>query len=281
MTIETDEENQLAIFETDIKNRLESALPALYWNNVRVVDNKTTRLAIDDLSYRAQSSIQDDVAALQLASRGWLEVYDATLLTNTLAEKMHSFLETLNRKKSLLIFPGNGSQVVRDLLPEDILKGVTSVCVPTRRIVNSKTGAVEGVEIGEKNTIRKRISENAPETIIVFDDVIVTGTTLTTIQQIVPLRKAEWFAAALMTLSPLQKRSRPASNCGIQGYKSVITPIVYQGTIGIPPLNSISTLIGESKKSQTVREQYIEKYVEDKSVFLMAVKQIREKLRKE
>ena len=79
----------------------------------------------------------------------------------------------------------------------------------------------------------------------------------------------------MMTLSPIQNRQRSKeSACGIDGYSSITCPIVYQGTTGTPPLNSLSNFIGVSEKSEMVRERYIQKYVKDIDSFKEAIKQI-------
>ncbi|MCL5746700.1 MAG: phosphoribosyltransferase domain-containing protein [Patescibacteria group bacterium] len=279
MTIDVRDKNQLDILERDMQTRLRRDYPALYWDRFVLVDTSNTRLAIDDISYRAQISLQEDIETSQVACRGWLEVYDAQDLTFALDRKLETLLRTVNKKKTVLIFPGAGAQVVKELLPQELTDGLNTVEIPTQRVVNPKTGSIEEVELGEKNRVRRALSDTKAETVIVLDDVIVTGATLKTIQQTFPMKHLEWFACALMTLSPLRRRNKSKNQCGVEGYKAVTSPVIYQGITGIPPLNSLSMLIGNSNKSRSVRDKYLENYVDDKETFLEAIQMMRGKVK--
>lgn len=259
-----------------LREKIEKEYPALYANGVLVVDTQITRLAIDDVSYRANSPIQDAIETLALACRGWIEVYDAKMLTDVLSEKLDSLFRAIDKGRTVVIFPGNGAQVVRDLLPINILTDLSSVDVKTERRINTRTGAVEGVEIGGKTQVRELIAATRATTIIVLDDVIATGTTLTALREAFPVRNIEWFGGSLLML--VQSRKKATSRSGVEGYNAIITPIAYQGTTGIPALNSLSTLIGDSEKSKTVRSKYLLNYVEDRDTFIETSERIRRTL---
>lgn len=263
----------LGVKETLLKDRISKEYPALYMDRFLLVDATQTRLVIDDISYRTETPIQDDIETLALSCQGWMEVYDAKKLTLGLAERIQGLFRVLNTRRTLVIFPGEGAQVVKDLLPEDSTEGVTTVDVGTERVV-SKTGAVEGVELTGKTQVREAIGDVNPEAVVVLDDAIVTSATLTAVRNAFPVRKAAWYAGSLMTLSPLQ-RKLGISVSGVEGYTGIITPIVYQGTNGIPAVNSLSTLVGDSQKSQIVRSAYMDKYVEDQESFLATVEQLK------
>src|SRR3989344_168576 len=247
------------VVERDTGKKVERDYPRLYMDKLKLVDTQSTRLAIDDVSYCAKESIQEYIELLALSCKGWLEVYDAESLIQGLSQKIGEFLTVLDKEKSLLIFPGNGAKVLKDLMPEELVGGFPSIEISTQRKVDPQTGAVLGVDIIRKPKIDTKI-----DNILIVDDVIATGTTLRAIKDSISLRNANWFACSMMTLSPIQNRQRSKeSACGIDGYSSITCPIVYQGTTGTPPLNSLSNFIGVSEKSEMVRERYIQKYVKD------------------
>lgn len=277
MRVDTRERNQLFQLENDAINKLQRDFPSLYWDRFVFIDTSTTRLGIDDISYRTSSSIQEDVELMQIACKGWLEIIDAKDLTRALEEKLKKLFRALNPRKTIVVFPGIGAQVVKDLLSEDLTKGMGIINISTKRIV-SRNGSIQGVELYGKTALRQEVTDRKTETIVVVDDVIVTGSTLTAIQSAVPARNIEWFGASLMALSPLQGRGAKTAS-GVEGYKSIITPVVYQGLTGIPPLNSLSTLVGASPKSEIVRGDYIMNYVNDIETFMNAVNQIQEKMK--
>ena len=274
---ENDSQRKIKIIEQDAQSRLYRDFPTLYWNEFLVVDSPRVRISIDDISYRTSCPIGDDIATLQLACKGWLKIYDARELTNRLAEKLATLLHTVNKKKTILIFPGNGALAVKNLLSKELLDGMILVEIPTQRKIN-QDGTVNGVELAGKTAVRERISQQKSETIIIVDDVIVTGSTLIAIRNAFPTRNLGWFGASPMMLSPLQRKIKSKNESGVEGYRSIISPIVYQGLAGIPPLNSLSTLIGNSEKSQTVRRKYMQDYVEDEKRFQEAVGSIRAKI---
>lgn len=273
---EKDLQEKIKIIEQDTQDRLRKDFPALYWGKIIVVNSPRVRLGIDDISYRAGSPLENDIETLQLTCKGWLEIYDAKNLAYVLSEKLSTLLRTINKKKTILIFPGNGARVVRNLLPEELLDGIVPIEIPTQRKVN-QNGTINGIELDGKTVVRETIAQRKAETILVMDDVIVTGSTLNAIQQAFPMRNLEWFGASLMMLSPLQRRGKSKIDSGVEGYNSIISPVIYQGITGIPPLNSLSTLIGNSEKSQVVRRSYMQDYVEDKEAFLKAVYNIQQK----
>lgn len=270
---------RIEAIEQSAKNRLLTDYRALFWEQLVVVNSPHTRLAIDDISYKTKYSIEDDIEMLQLVCKGWLEIYDASNLTFALEQKLRPLVTAINPRKTVVIFPGNGAQVVKELLDGEILDKVASVSVPTQRMIDTKTKTLTGVQIENKNAVRKVLSDISPETILVLDDVIATGTTLTMLQQAFPTRKAEWLAASLMMLSPLQRKGKLKNDSGVEGYQSIISPVIYQGITGTPPLNSLSTLIENSEKSQLVRRNYMRDYVEDEGAFQAVIGNMQKKLK--
>ncbi len=269
--------DQMAILEADTTGRLRRDFPSLYLDSLKLIDTSTTRLGIDDVWFKMGFSINDELEMLQLACKGWLEMYNGENLVYSLKEKLEPLFRVLNKRKTILVFPGTGSKFIKTLM-QDAICEMGIVEIPTQRKVNA-SGVVEGVELGEKTVFRETVANRKAENIVVIDDVIVTGSTLKTIQQAFPMRGLEWFGASLMMLSPLQRREKTKIDSGVEGYKSIIAPIIYQGITGIPAVNSLSTLIGESEKSKMVRAKYIRDYVEDEQVFLQVVDTLQNKLK--
>lgn len=139
--------------ECVLRERLKKEFPALYMDKFVLVDTAESRLAIDDISYRSSSTIQDDIESLALSCKGWVEVYDAKGLTLALAQKLRALFRAADMKRTLVIFPGNGARVVKDLLPEDVTDDLTTISIPAQRIIDTRTRKVERVEL-----IGKRIS---------------------------------------------------------------------------------------------------------------------------
>lgn len=265
--------------EEEIKYKLSNEYSALYMDRFLLIDTRTTRLMIDDISYRATAPSQEDIETLALSCKEWIEIYDAKSLTMALSNKTSGLFGAINKRRTLVIFPGSGAKTVMDCLPEGLINGIKAVPISTQRIINEKTGAVEKIDLAGKTQVREAIREINAETIIVLDDIIVTGSTLTTIRDTFLTRGIEFFAGSLMMLSPLQNRNKLGkSSSGVAGYTSIISPIVYQGTNGIPPLNSLSTLIGNSEKSSVVRRKYMDNYVTEPKSFLAAVKELQTKV---
>lgn len=268
----------IEILEDQARTRLGRDYPNLYYDRLSLIDPKRQRFVIDDISYRAQGSVEDALEYLMLACTGDVLAYDAYQLSRGLAGKVDGLLRASNRRKTVVMFPGSGAQTVKDLLPEGLLDGTIVVEVPTQRRVDQR-GTVEGVAVGDVTRVRKIFSDTRPEGVIVIDDVIATGSTLYALREQFPGRNIEWNAAVLMSLSPIQRRGLNSTRSGVDGFGSVVTEIVYQGVSGIPAVNSLSTLTGDSEKSRAVRERYMAEYVADPDIFTEAVTALQEKMK--
>lgn len=264
------------VLRSDAKQRLARDYPYLYMDEFLLVDNRSCRFAIDDVSYRARNPVEEYIEFLFVACKGDVQVFEASKLTTALTKRIERLLTVVIPQRTVVLFPGEGAQTVRKLLPEALLEGITVVSVPTQRKVDARTKTVDGVTISDVTQIRKQLSDMKINTIIVLDDVIATGETLSTLREAFPGRNVDWYAGAFFARSPLQNRGRAVSPSGIEGFKSVLTPIVYQGINGIPGLNSLSTLTGSSDKSKSVRKRYMDDYVTDPDIFLEMVQQLQQ-----
>lgn len=264
----------LSILQAEAEKRLAQNFPTLYREELTMIDPKSTRLVIDDISYRAVQPVTEALEFLFLACQGEVQSYDARRQTRMLASKIARLKSVLNTKRTMVIFPGNGGQVVKDLLPADLLTDMAVVSIPVTRSVNPKTKAIEGVTVAGVTQARKIISDARISAFVVIDDAIVTGSTLTALRESLPMRGSEWYAGGLFMLSPIQNKGKAKGPSGVEDFNSIIAPTVYQGVSGIPALNSLSTLIGSSEKSKAVRSRYIRDFVEDPGMFTEMVQQL-------
>jgi hypothetical protein len=202
---------------------------------------------------------------------GELAIFDIKKLVETQAQQLNLFLQTRSTNNVLLVFPGEGGQVIKRLLLP-LLPPVSETQVldlQCERIVES--GRVLGVRV---NALDKPLIVPNKQDIIVIDDVIVTGSTLNAIRETITEQSfkealPQFFASSLFTLSP-QKTRRYGNNgkpAGIFGYNTILTAALYEGESGTPPLNTISTFIGSSPKSKEVIQRYASKYAANIDLF--------------
>ncbi|MCL5091317.1 MAG: hypothetical protein M1342_00630 [Patescibacteria group bacterium] len=273
---ETQRACRLAALKQEMDGKLERDFPKLYKDESVLIETPSTRIAVDDLSWKARQSIAEALEFLFVACSGEIVSYDVRRQGQKLVEKLVRLMTVLDRKKTLAIFPGDGAQAVKEQLPEKLLSGLMAVDLPVRREVDARTKTVKGVTVADVTKIRKLIADGKFNTFLVLDDVIATGATASAIRAAFPVKNGQWYAGSLLMLSPLQNRSRAAGPSGLAGYGSIIAPTVYQGTAGIPAVNSVSTLIGTSEKSVAVRNRYINDFVIDQPIFTEMVQQLRQ-----
>lgn len=255
------------IIRADIEQRLSRDFPALYRDELCIIDSNNNRLVIDDISYKADTSIEESLELLFLSCSGDVQSFDARRQAQLLGEGMERLVTVLDPKRTMVLFPGNGAQVVQDLLPTALFADMQVLSVPTVRTIDPKTKAVQGVSIANVTKMRKIVGDKKIRNVVVVDDVIMSGTTLSAIRQALSIRNADWYAGSFFMLSPIQNKGRATTPSGVDGYKVIITPTLYQGTTGIPAVNSLSTLIGSSEKSEAVRKRYMTDFVEDSALF--------------
>lgn len=265
-------------YESELRRKYSS----IYFERFTLVDTNKSPLIIDDVSYRisqtagAEVEMGFELMRMAILSGGDIERYDATSLTQVLAQQTQRFLDGMDPKKTVVIFPGSGAKTVKDIFSSESMDRLQTVTVNAKRKIDPRTNAVTGVEIGNKSQAKEAIADIRPSSIVVVDDTIATGATLRAVQDAFPSRNAQWYALSLMTLSPTQNRSNGKCDSGVEGYTSVVSPIVYQGTTGKPSLTSLSSIIGTTEKSQLVRQRFCERFIEEKDAFTEAIKALQQ-----
>lgn len=251
------------------KERLKREYPSLQYQQFILLDDDY-RIFIDDISLPNDDSILIHQKIEQLASAcsGGTYIYSINDLTNQLKKQLNTMLENMQKNSVLLIFPGEGSQSVKKLLFNDMALYKT-IDIPARRKIDTSSGKVEGVDILIQDNFHDYLSENDIKTILLIDDVIATGTTAVNIRERCD-KNIVFIAAPLLMFSPIQNKQyeynrQPPS--GIKGFTKIATPLVYQGLGKIPPVNSISTLMGQSDRSKIIRDRFCNRNVSQLNLF--------------
>ncbi len=259
--------------------------PNLEYAKYLAIDTTSSRLGIDDVSYELRNpdnkrKFEELLETLVLSCKGYWQIFDARTLCDALNTQLTRVLAEVRKGRTLLIFPGEGSQRVKKLINPDIVSGKDYLDLEITRTINNKYEKTKNVEITtRKNTVRKKLSQNV-ETCILIDDVLVTGSTATAVRNLVdPGERLRWYAATWMTLSPKQFSSRingDSEGSGLTGYYKLVTALLYQGTSGIPATNSLSTLLRNNGKATEILNNYKRKYVDYPEIFDETLNRMRE-----
>lgn len=86
--------------------------------------NAQTHVVIDDLSYRSDNpGIAEEVSKFESSCIGKVKVYSLAELTRNLEQTMLPFLKTCNPQRTLIVFPGEGSETVKNILSKELQTG--------------------------------------------------------------------------------------------------------------------------------------------------------------
>jgi len=166
--------------------------------------------------------------------------------------------QEFNPDRTLLVFPGNGSGVVREYLPEPWLNRWRWVTVPAKRIW--VPGENPQVVV---NRIFPRQFVLGVKDIVLVDDVVSSGQTARAIKKMNEpwLPGARWHVVAWMT-------QRAAT---LKGFSSSYFPLEV-GTIKTKvPINSLSTLV----TNEQIAKNYAQRNYPQPEEFLSALKKLR------
>lgn len=256
------------------KMRLDRDYPDLLYDDFLLVPNGS-RIILDDVtSFESPDRAHEAVGVLAGSCREYSYVYTCDQLAVGLKSSLQSLFAETSYDDVACVFPGKGARGVRRALDQKSLGGAEIFQFDIGRRV-SDNGVVTGV-LTDVDSIR---FQGNPRAVVVMDDVIATGYTAAHIKDLIELVDAEYIAMPLLMLSPVQNPywqnmqgfEEPRA-AGVRGYNRIITPLVYQGQSGIPPVNSLSTLISNSMKGQTVRQQFVSKHVSDVDSFMDAIR---------
>jgi hypothetical protein len=261
---------------TEYGQKVSERFPNLEYGELKAVDNRQERFAIDDLSYKnpsCRTQFREAMELFTLACTGYVNIYTAEGLAISLNRQLEDLIERLDPERTLFIFPGNGARATKELLPGSVLNTFSSVDLNVCRKVLPDM-SISGVEVLTSKPVIKQALPKRLENCVLVDDVVGSRTTALAVKSAMDQdSRYEWYAASWMTLSPLQVRGKKEDQfqSGILGFRKAITALVYQGESGNPANNSLSSFIGSDPRSQTVTERYREKFAEDRSAFDEAI----------
>ncbi|QQS43795.1 hypothetical protein IPM65_06695 [Candidatus Roizmanbacteria bacterium] len=182
-----------------------------------------------------------------------LTVFKAADLTRELAARLDQIPKT-----AAFIFPGNGSRIIQDIMQlsyPEILQDRLCMAVKTKRTLEDGIWSVS-VEVPELSEELKRCTDW-----IIVDDVVLSGQTARTIQQEIITNTGRdndsWTVASWLSLDPKRRKkmTKTKSPSSVEGFDAVSAVYTYKGGNGIPPCNSLSTLLFADEKGQAVRDK--------------------------
>lgn len=265
----------------DFEQRIRSTFPNMQYGEFKEIDNRQERFAIDDLSYRFSDKkleFQELIELFVLACKGFVYVQEATNLARSMNRLLEEKLSQLDPERSVLIFPGSGSQAVKDLMPKEVFNYFPSLNLEVCRVV-SPDMSINRVDVKTGKNVIRQLLPIRIETCVIVDDVLASGSTTQAIRDFIdPRKELNWYTSVWMALSPLQSKQRKQPDefqSGLPGFNNVFTSLVYQGKNGIPANNSLSSFAQSGVKANAVIDGYKRKYVEDEETFDSAINQLR------
>jgi hypothetical protein len=264
------------ILENRITNNLVVGEYVTYQNGVNVIIND---LKLNEIK-------KDNLGSLSKRSLDFLE--PEIVFENLLALLPK---ELLNDQKIAIIYPANGGLLLKSILNINEYN--------KEYVVEAKRDVVNSMRI---ISLPKKLLDNLMNdkinTILVLDDVIVSGSTLKAIQDevykqtdivdesmcnqgerfswISGVKKRldlKWFAGSLMTSARRTKDKREQDE-NLMGFEKVFTSIYYKGEGGFTPVNSISTWVYDENKGDGVLLSYANKYANNPDEFIKYVKSL-------
>ncbi len=242
------------------------------------------------------------------ASKGVIHIVNGVDLTKKMLGLVRRNLGIFRGKKVLVVYPGEAAQTVRKYIGGILansrnaeLKRVfsNSVSVRARRIVQDgkPSVAVEAVPLEKLGRA---------DVVLVVDDVVSSTQTAGRLRQTsvdyaykvvdetsLHLRArsqthiqasnatwANWYLATWVMAEPStkEKTAKGRGPAGVGGYEKVFAAGVIKSTADqIPAINSLSTFLRTDSKGRAVRESFVEKAVENKSLFDSIIKSLRGK----
>jgi hypoxanthine phosphoribosyltransferase len=165
-------------------------------------------------------------------------------------------MRNLDSKTTAVLFPGNGSWTLYEdvwkTLPKlqaDVYKGQD---LEIKRVFEN--GKAQSMQIAFSKYLRDGFDWDKYRKILIVDDVIATGKTLSLIQKELPMGASGQYEYQAISWFCRSDASAP-------GYKKISSVIDYSSLEGYPALNSLSTLLSPTSKGEAVREGYTKKYI--------------------
>lgn len=143
----------------------------------------------------------------------------------------------------LFIFPGGGGRRCAEYLDPDMKSGTPTVCVDVSRIKDSSTGKrIPTMAADHASLYQNMLRDQRPDVIIVVDDAVNSGSTLTYLQSLGNDVGAKWIAATPVLFSPYSEGFPRVGACGLPGYDALLASDMFHGPCNPIQLNFASSL---------------------------------------
>jgi len=204
------------------------------------------------------SQVRSFFADLKPSSKvSWL-IFNSIELTGQLEGSLSQIASGL-----IFLFPGESSQPIRQQL------NIPGYTVPTSRsyLGNRSTGVT--AQIPPELTAS---AQDAYCSLAIIDDVIATGETIATIKKSVEYQiQEQGFAPRIIWAVFALLKQKSAS---VSGFRRVECIVEYSRRSGRVPLNSLSTLLSNTPKGESVKNLYAQKYFIKPADFLGSLNQL-------
>lgn len=217
-------------------------------------------------------------------------VLDRQELTNPLTSMIEKNLQANNLPLGI-IFPGQGAQRVKEVLPKGLLQDIKNrgplYDTPTKREYVDNRPQLVNANIPE--SLVRRIDEGEIAMIWIIDDVVATGQTIQGIRTDIKEQLAE-MQPEDPDYNPNQRFSYPQTKIPNIPFVvftwlrqrlakttdfDIFNSIVYSRRSGRVALNSLSTLLNENVESQPIRKAYAVKYFSYASEFFSLLERLK------
>lgn len=256
--------------------------PKIFFDKACLVDGA---VLIQDINARSclnsakkPKELARQAQELNKFSKITLQVVNGLELTQSLLKFFSNPKNRISLEDALIVFPGNGAQVVSDymrtLLPQ--FNPRNAVYLPTERTMIKPGNFNLNIDCSTlpKNTVSR--------TAVIIDDVVASGQTG---QRVAFLLKSRFgikkvLMATWLFAYPSSPENKEASS-GIEGVDQTFTSIVLKGNyMTRPPINSLSCFFRDEQKYQNMKESYLLKYVKNPTEFLMTLERMKKLARK-
>lgn len=264
-----DERFRRLIKDTSLEHHLalQQQYPQLLYANT-VVQQPSTRLLIDDVSYRAQDrepEIERTEAyfatfALEGSSKGRIKI----LSFPDLMEQMNIILGSISNDQSaentLLLFPGNGSQQVKSWIARTFINQFPhQIDIPLsgQKMPGNKSRTFSPQQINTvQQSLRTQFGLEGPQVGYIFDDFTNTGSTNGAIIEASEWSNTKWISVNAIMTSPLFFSQPVDSPSGIPGVETTVAPLVIHGEC-----NLLSTILKNGPRMEEYLEDLVYNYV--------------------
>lgn len=238
--------------------KIRTKFPMLNFSKACIVDGA---IIIQDLS--ALDSTTQRARLLNIASDITLQVIDAKSATNLLLKLLAPYQTTVG--DSLVVFPGEGARTMRQFIQAS--RETEAVFLPTKRSM-VKPGEFDlSVDYSSLPVTTKS------SRVIIFDDVVATGQTVTTIARDLRRMYSNLTECIVATWVMVEPQSDALS--GLEGIDQVFTSMVVKGNyVKAPPINSLSCFIRNYGQYEAVKRTFIQKYIRDENLFNTTLREL-------